>query len=76
MKHSEKLENALKGVESALSEFIDTISEVQAECVPGPDMAEISRWQTLAQIYNDASAMNNGTHKIRTKINQIKALGE
>ena len=76
MKHSEKLENTLKNVESALSDFIDTISEVQEQCVPGPDMAEISRWQTLAHIYNEASAMNNGTHKIRTKIEQLKAFGE
>lgn len=76
MKHSEKLENALKDVESVLSEFIESVSEVQAECVPGPDMAEVARWQALAQIYNDASAMNNVAHKIRAKIEQLKALGE
>ena len=76
MKHSEKLEKSLENVESAISEFINTISEVQEQCVPGPHMAEISRWQTLVQIYNEASEMNNGTHKIRAKINQIKALGE
>ena len=74
LKNSEKLENALKNVEDALLEFRNTISEVQEECVPSPDTAEIELWQILASVDKDIEGMRNRVSDIKIKIAQLKDL--
>ena len=68
LKNSEKLENALKNVETALSEFRTTISNIQK------DTAEIELWQILASVDKDIEGMRNRVSDIKIKIAQLKDL--
>ena len=68
LKHSEKLENALKNVETALSEFRTTISNIQKDTV------EIELWQVLVSIDQDVEGMRNRVSDIKIKIAQLKDL--
>ena len=72
--NSMKLEKGLQQLSEVLSDFDDTLVDVQTISVPGPNIADISRRRLLSEIDNDTADMSSCVEKIGEKIEQLKSL--
>ena len=71
--NSVRFEKGLQKVSDTLSEFDDTLTDVQMNSVPGPNTADISRQRLLTEIDNDVSDLSKCVGKIGEKIEQLKS---